>query len=253
LTVLLLKIILAPVLIGLVSLAGRRWGPGVSGWLLGLPLNSAPIFLFLLMEQGPAFAARAAVGTLLGILAWAAFTLVYAYCCLRLPWWWSTIAGWIAFSALAWLLIPVNAGVIWVFFLVCATLAVVLMLFPLVEAPTSQAFHSNSELWLRMAIAGAMVTSLTTLAKVLGPGASGVLSAFPAFTTILAVFNHRHHPAAAVRVLKGLSAGLYTSATFFLVLTLSIPHFAIAPSFAFASLAALAVQAASLVYVRRRA
>jgi hypothetical protein len=180
LTVLLFKIILAPVLIGLVSLAGRRWGPGVSGWLLGLPLNSAPIFLFLLMEQGPGFAARAAVGTLLGILAWAAFTLVYAYCCLRLPWWWSTIAGWLAFSALAWLLIPVNAGVIWVFLLVCATLAVVLLLFPRVEAPASPSFHSNSELWLRMAIAGAMVTSLTTLAKVLGPGASGVLSAFPA-------------------------------------------------------------------------
>jgi hypothetical protein len=250
--VLLFKIILAPVLIGLVSLAGRRWGPGVSGWLLGLPLNSAPIFLFLLMEQGPRFATRAAVGTLLGIVAWAAFSLVYAYCCLRLPWWWSTIVGWIAFSALAWLLIPVNPGVIWVFLMVCATLAVVLLLFPRVEAPDSQAFHSNAELWLRMAVAGAMVTTLTTLAKVLGPAASGILSAFPAFTTILAVFNHRHHPAAAVRVLRGLSAGLYTSATFFLVLTLSIPHFATAASFAFASIAALSVQAASLVYVRRR-
>jgi hypothetical protein len=251
--VLLLKIILAPVLIGLVSLAGRKWGPGVSGWLLGLPLNSAPIFLFLLVEQGPQFAARAAVGTLLGILAWAAFTLAYAYCCLRLPWWWSTIVGWIAFCGLAWLLIPVNPGVMRAFCLVCATLAVVLLLFPRVEAPASPAFHSNAELWLRMAVAGAMVTTLTTLAKVLGPAASGILSAFPAFTTILAVFNHRHHPAAAVRVLKGLSAGLYTSATFFLVLSLSILRFTIALSFVLASIAALTVQAGSLAYVRRRA
>jgi hypothetical protein len=250
--VLLFKIILAPVLIGLVSLAGRRWGPGVSGWLLGLPLNSAPIFLFLLMEQGPGFAGRAAVGTLLGIIAWALFTLVYAYCCLRLPWWWSTIAGWIAFSALAWLLVPVNLGVIWLFLLVCATLALVLLLIPRVEAPASPAVHSNAELWLRMAVAGAMVTSLTTLAKTLGPAASGVLSAFPAFTTILAVFNHRQSPAAAVRVLRGLGAGLYASATFFLVLSLSILHFALAPSFALASVAALAVQAGSLVYVRQR-
>lgn len=248
---LIFKIVLAPVLIGLVSLAGRRWGPGVSGWLLGLPLNSAPIFLFFLLEQGPRFSARAAVGTLLGIIAWASFTLVYAYCCLRLPWWWSTIIGWIAFSALAWLLVPVNPGVIWVFLLVCATLAVVLLLFPRSEAHASPAFHSNAELWLRMAVAGAMVTSLTALARVLGPAASGILSAFPAFTTILAVFNHRHHPAAAVRLLKGLSAGLYTSATFFLVLSLSILHFAIAPSFALASIAALAVHAVSLVYVRR--
>ena len=248
---LLFKIILAPLLIGLVSLAGRRWGPGISGWLLGLPLNSAPIFLFLLLEQGPRFAARAAVGTLLGIVAWAAFTLAYAYCCLRLPWWWSTVVGWIAFSVLAWLLVPVNPGVIWGFLLVCATLAVVLLLFPRIEPAASPAFHSNAELWLRMAVAGAMVTSLTTLAKVLGPAASGILSASPAFTTILAVFNHRHHPAAAVRVLKGLSAGLYTSATFFLVLSLSILHFAVAPSFALASIAALAVHVISFVYVRR--
>ena len=40
---LLFKIFLAPVLILLVSLAGRKWGHGVSGWLLGLPLGSGPI------------------------------------------------------------------------------------------------------------------------------------------------------------------------------------------------------------------
>src|SRR5262245_53761748 len=76
---LLFKIILAPILIGLVTLAGRRWGPGVSGWLLGLPLNSAPILFFMLLEQGPQFTSRAALGSLLGIIAWAGFSLVYAY------------------------------------------------------------------------------------------------------------------------------------------------------------------------------
>ena len=75
---LLFKILLAPVLIALVSLAGRKWGPGIAGWLLGIPLNSGPILFFLVLEQGPDFASRTAIGSLLGILAWAAFSMVYS-------------------------------------------------------------------------------------------------------------------------------------------------------------------------------
>jgi hypothetical protein len=250
---LLFKIILAPVLIGLVSLAGRRWGPGISGWLLGLPLNSAPILLFLLLEQGPLFTARAAIGSLLGIIAWAAFSLVYAYCCLRLPWWWSTIIGWAAYSFLAWLLTPLHLELLWAYILVCATLAFIVLAFPRTDGPVRLIVHSRSELWLRMASASAMIVTLTALAKTLGPMASGILSAFPAYTTILAVFNHRQQPAAAVRVLKGLSAGLYTAATFFLVLSAALVRFGMVPSFVLAGAAALLVQAGSFFWVRRHA
>src|SRR5207248_1789769 len=46
-SILLLKLILTPLLIGIASLAGRRWGPQVSGWLIGLPFTSAPVTFFL--------------------------------------------------------------------------------------------------------------------------------------------------------------------------------------------------------------
>ena len=46
-----LKLILAPVIIGGASLAGRRWGPAVSGWLVGLPLTSGPVIFFLALSQ----------------------------------------------------------------------------------------------------------------------------------------------------------------------------------------------------------
>ena len=248
---LLLKIILAPILIGLVSLAGRKWGPGVSGWLLGLPMNSAPILAFLLLEQGPLFASHAAVGSLLGIVAWAAFSLVYAYCCLRLSWWWSTLIGWAAYSLLAWLLLPVNIGLIGSYLAVCAALGIAMLAFPRTEGPVSSMVHSRSELWLRMASASAMIVFLTGLAGTLGPMASGILSAFPAYTTILAVFNHRQQPAAAVAVLKGLSAGLYTAATFFLVLSAALLRWGGVRSFVLAGAAALVVQAATFFWVRR--
>ena len=36
-SLLVLKLILTPLLIGLISLAERRWGTRVGGWLVGLP------------------------------------------------------------------------------------------------------------------------------------------------------------------------------------------------------------------------
>ena len=63
-TVLLFKLLLTPTLLGLVSLIGRRWGPAVSGWIIGLPLTSGPVSLFLALDHGTAFASHAAEGSL---------------------------------------------------------------------------------------------------------------------------------------------------------------------------------------------
>jgi hypothetical protein len=249
--VLLFKILLAPLLIALVSLAGRKWGPGVSGWLLGIPLSSGPILFFLALEQGRQFAARSAVGSLLGILGWAAFTVVYAYACLKWRWWSSTLAGWIAYFVVAGLLLPVRLKVVPAFLLVSAVLAVILWIFPRVAVPRSPAAYGRFDLWLRMAAASLMVVMLTGFARLLGPATIGILSAFPAYTTILAVFSHRHEAAAAVHVLNGVAIGLYTAATFFLVLSPSVSHFAIATAFTVAVAGALVVQAGSLVLLRR--
>lgn len=248
---LLFKTLLAPVLIALISLAGRRWGPGVSGWLLGIPFNSGPILFFLVVEQGPQFASRTAVGALLGILAWAAFTLVYAYACLKLPWWASTLIGWLAYFAIAAMLLHVTLSVINAFLLVSVVLALTVWAFPKVAPPRSQTYYGRYDLWLRMFTASFMVVSLTEFARLLGPTASGLLSAFPAYTTILAVFSHRHDARAAVHVLKGVSVGLYTAATFFLVLSPALVHLSATAAFLLAIAAALLVQGASLIYLRR--
>ena len=47
---LVIKLLLTPILIGMVSLAGRRWGPAISGWFVGLPLTSGPVMLFLALD-----------------------------------------------------------------------------------------------------------------------------------------------------------------------------------------------------------
>ena len=248
---LLFKIILAPVLIALVSLAGRKWGPSIAGWLLGLPLNSGPILFFLLLEQGPRFAADAARGSLLGILAWAAFCVAYALSCVKTSWWWSTLIGWAAYFAVGLLLLPVHLTANWVFVLVTLALIAILVLFPKAPQTDLPSDAPKPDLWLRMATASLMVVTLTGVAKILGPTRSGILSAFPAYTTILAVFSHRHGAASAIQTLKGVTVGLYTAAVFLLVLSLSLTRLGGALSFALASGAGLVVQTLSLLYVRR--
>ena len=59
-----IKLILTPLAITAIALAGRRWGPAVGGWIAGLPLTSGPVSLYLALEQGKTFAATAAVNSL---------------------------------------------------------------------------------------------------------------------------------------------------------------------------------------------
>src|SRR6266850_3800757 len=94
-----LKVVLTPTLIGLASLTGRKWGAAVSGWLVGLPLTSAPIALFLALEQGTTFASRAAHGILFGLVSLALFCLTYSWLAFRLSWLLTMLASWVAFFA----------------------------------------------------------------------------------------------------------------------------------------------------------
>ena len=49
---LLLKIVLAPMHVAIATLVARRWGPRIGGIVVGLPLSTGPIFLFLASPAG---------------------------------------------------------------------------------------------------------------------------------------------------------------------------------------------------------
>src|SRR5471032_3140021 len=78
-SILLLKLFLVPSLIFSVTLVGRKWGPGVAGWLSAFPIVSGPILLTITLEQGPTFAATAAEGTLFAVVAILVFSIAYAW------------------------------------------------------------------------------------------------------------------------------------------------------------------------------
>jgi hypothetical protein len=76
-TLLAAKILLSPLCVIAVSLAGRRWGVAVAGVLGGLPVVAGPILLVETLLHGRDFGVDAAAGALFGLAALTAFVVVY--------------------------------------------------------------------------------------------------------------------------------------------------------------------------------
>src|SRR5690349_17815482 len=83
---LVLKLVLTPVIIGGVTLVGRRHGPRVAGLAVGLPLTTGPVSAFLAAERGATFAIRAAAGAVVGLIGAAVFCAPYAGVARRREW-----------------------------------------------------------------------------------------------------------------------------------------------------------------------
>lgn len=247
-----LKLILTPALIALASLAGRRWGPVVSGWLVGLPFTSGPVILFLALNHGASFAATAAAGTLAGTVSQAAFSLGYGWVSLRYGLIPAVLAATLAFASLTALLQRLDLTLLVSFAAVILALLAALRLLPHIPPPAAPPPPPHWDLPLRMVVATCFVLLLTAVAPTLGPQLSGLLAPFPLYAGILAVFAHRlAGPAAAIGVLRGLLLGLFAFATFFLLVGALLVPAGIAPAFAAALAAALTLQGASLWLIRR--
>ncbi len=249
---LLFKLLVTPLLVCLVSLAGRRWGPTVSGWLVGLPLTSGPVALFLALELGRSFASNAALGTLTGLLSLAAFCLTYSWLSFRMNWLGCILLSWGAFFVvtfvLQYLVIPLLAA----FIIVLCCLALTLKLLPTNDGHASSVKPASWDTPLRMVVATTFVLALTGFASLLGPRLSGLLTPFPIYATILAVFTHYAQGAAPTRrLLRGLITGIFSFAVFFLIIAELVVPLGIVIAFGFATLSALLLHGISLYLLRR--
>jgi hypothetical protein len=248
-----LKLILTPTLIGMVSLAGRRWGAFISGWLVGLPLTSGPIVFFLAVDHDPAFAAAASHGILSGTLSQALFCLTYAWACQYLRWPAALLPGLAAFGASTVVFNFFRPPVVWLFLLTIFGLAAIYRAMP---AGRNTIFRARPlPVWdipARMIVATVFVVGLTEVAEHLGPHLTGLLSPFPLYALILSVFSqHFEGPPAAVRVLKGMVQGLTSFAFFFLIVAGFIEKSGVIPTLLLAIVVALALQG-GLAWLRVR-
>ena len=248
-----LKLVITPLLVGAASLAGRRWGSAIGGWLVGIPFTSGPVAFFLALNPGPRFAATAALGIMAGTASQAAFCLAYAWVAQRNGLLWSVGAAIVAFLVVTALLDVVALPALLTFAAMVVGLVVSLWCMPgLPAAPTGQIAFPGWDIPARMMVATVFVVVLTGVAPLLGPRLAGLIAPFPLYATVLAVFAHRIQGAApAVAVLRGLLLGLFGFAAFFLALAELLTARGIGIAFIVAIAVAIAMQGASLAFGRR--
>jgi hypothetical protein len=251
--VLALKLLLVPAFLLLISLAGRRWGPAVAGWLAGLPVLTGPILFLLALEHGPGFASAAATVSLSAVFAAVAFILTYARVCARASPGLSLLAAlaiWCCAALLLTLLPPDNFASL---LIALFALIVAPKLFPRISAPILTATLPKWELPLRMLAGAAVALAVTTLAATIGPAWSGMFAVFPVITIVLSVFSHRASgPAFTATLLRAMIWGLYALASFCLALAVLLPQQGVTVAFLAAIAVAIAVQWALKSRLHRR-
>lgn len=247
------KAVVTPMLMGAASLAGRRWGHQVGGWLVALPLTSGPIAFFLAIDHGTGFASRTAVGMLAGTVSQVAFALAYRWLADH----GRTMAfagGCVGFAMATFALTGVHWSALPTFALTVAALVAGLALTrrPLRSQPDTSAAPDTAvapprwDIPIRMTVATAVVLVITALAPVIGPYLAGLLSPFPVFGAVVAIMAHHVYGArAAAATLDGLLIGLAAPAVFFLTLALTLPGLGLT-AFLLATLTALATQAVTV-------
>lgn len=251
---LLLKLTLVPLFVLLVTLAARRWGPRVAGWLAGLPVVAGPILGFVAVEQGRSFGAEAAQAALAGVLGAVSFIVAYSRAAQQRRWPLALLAGFVAWVLATALAAALPAGLGWSAALAALALWGGPRLMPVVPPLAGGRPGDTFELLLRL-VAGALLTLLTTwVAAPLGARWSGLLAVFPLMATVLAVFSHRREGADFVAAMLGsMITGLLAFAFFCGLLSLALARLPVLPAFGFALAACFFVQGLVGHRMRRRA
>ena len=251
----LLRLALVPAAVWVASLAARRWGHAVSGYLGGLPMIGGPITLYLALDYGNAFAARSATMTLAVILGQAAHLLAFAHVGGRARWPLALAAGWSSFAAVASIVAWIAPGPALALALACGGLAAAGRWLP---RPTRAALRPTiprAELRLRLAAAFVLAAAILWSARAFGPVVSGVLLSLPVTGSIMPPFTLAlYGPDALARLARGFIVGLCGFAAFFFTLAAGLGALGAAMGFAAAAAASLAAvfAMARVAAMRRR-
>src|SRR6516162_7774542 len=232
---------LAPLLVAAATLVARKWGPSVGGLLLGLPLTTGPIFLFLAVDQGLHFAALAGVGILFGLIGLAAFAVAYAAASSRTGWvasLASATAAFFAFSAFARRLgsdVVIAGLAAWLVLVLAASL---------IGRPEPGMDRATPPWWdlsVRMLAVAALTLAITAAAARLGPMLSGIPATYPTAITVVLTFTHAQLGRnAALAMLRGNVLSWISFASCFLAIGLSLEALGIPPAIGLGVLAAIA-------------
>ena len=257
------KIALTPLLLAICTFVAHHWGESVGGWLLGLPLTSGPVSVFLFAEHGATFAEKAALATLLGVVAGAVFCACYAFASTRMRWWQTLATSYAACLATVWALSLAHFSLAGSLVLVIAALALVAIVMTRTsESPPGANVadcgeaepHVGSSEWRgprgllgRMAVAAASVVAITAIAGLFGPRVGGMLAPLPVLVAVMATSSHRRGARGEARgLLRGAVVGSWGGVAFFTVVAVMLATSGPLATYGAATAAALTAAAVAM-------
>ncbi|MBJ7330925.1 MAG: hypothetical protein JHC95_13570 [Solirubrobacteraceae bacterium] len=201
------------------------------------------MLLALALDQGEAFAADAAAGTLLALVAIVVFMVVLAAASARFGTAVSLAAAWVAFLVGAVVVAGFEAGP-----LVAAACGAVALVAGarVLPHPPALGLSRPSPVWdlpLRAVAAATLVVAITAAADAAGPRLSGALALSPIAISVLTGFSlatQGRDPTLAL--LRGLVLGLPAVLVFFTIVALAVEPWGTAPAFVVATVVVLIQQ-----------
>jgi hypothetical protein len=248
---LLLKLAVPPVLVAVVSLAARAWGPTIGALLMGLPWLTGPVLFFLTLEKGTDFGVGACSGILLGVVCICGYLLAWGAAGVIGSWPLCLAAASAAFAATAWATHEIQFDLVTASALATAGLLVTFLLLP---APVARTMPAPLPWWDipgRMLATLLLIGVISLAADALGARLSGVVSTFPVSVSVIGAFTHHQWGREAARqMLRALALSLLAFVAFFLVVGLALPVVGLVSSYVLAAICAIFVS--SLVLLASR-
>lgn len=222
-SILLLRLLLTPSLVVLVSYIQKRWGHAIGGRFIGLPLSTAPFLILIYLMDGADQAANAAHGVVAGQIAVVSYCYVFTYISWRKAWPVALLTGWFI-AGLADLALVQLANTWLVGAIVVLVSATAVKFWP---KPLTQDQVVRIPQWwetpMKALIAGILVASLTVVKDVIGVQAAGVLASMPVILSVLAPTTLRSYgPSAVSDLLRGTTKSLGGSVMFSTVVAATI-------------------------------
>lgn len=249
----LFKIAVPPVLVAVMTLMARWFGPTIGGLLMGLPWMTGPVLFFLTFDNGTAFGVTGCIGVALGTVSIAAFILTYALVSKFAPWPVALPCAAAGFAVVGMLLKGVALPLWQAAGLAIAALVTAYQLIPVPRTPTPPAVAPWWDIPARMVVTFGLVAGIMTSAERLGGQMSGIVASFPVILTVVGSFTHHQLGRDAVlRIHRGISLSLIGFVLFFLVAGTLLPITGLGPAFALASIAAVSFSGGLIAISRFR-
>ncbi|WP_047393084.1 hypothetical protein [Chitinibacter sp. ZOR0017] len=230
LSVVFAKLIAGPLVIGATSLAGQRWGQQMAGVLAGLPSLALLIIGIIWLEQGATFTREVIEYAPIGLFANTTYILLLAFASPFFKTSGTILLALLGYVVMAIVLVHCSAqqipysGIYSILFL-----AMAYKIIPRQNQLQAKSSLPKIELFLRMALAAALILVLSLTAPRVGASYSGIFTGFPVASLILPAFTLAlQGRSALLHQLRGFVLGLIGFAVCFLLWPLGISQWGFA-------------------------